>query len=31
MSCGWYNGRKVLDLAAKAVNKAKRKAAEAKK
>jgi hypothetical protein len=30
MSCGWYNGRKVLDFAAKAAAKAKRKA-EAKK
>jgi hypothetical protein len=24
MSCGWYNGRKVLDLAAKAAAKAER-------
>lgn len=31
VSCGWYNGRKVLDLAAKAASKAKRKAAAAKK
>ena len=23
MGCGWYNGRKVIDLAAKAVKKAK--------
>jgi hypothetical protein len=27
MNCGWYNGRKVLDLAAKAM----KKAAKAKK
>jgi len=31
MTCGWYNGRKVLDLAAKAAAKAKRKTAAAKK
>ena len=32
MSCGWYNGRKVLDLAAKAARKAvKVKKAEVKK
>jgi large subunit ribosomal protein L32 len=32
MSCGWYNGRKVLDLAAKASAKAERaKKAAAKK
>jgi len=24
MACGWYNGRKVLDLAAKAAAKAKK-------
>jgi hypothetical protein len=30
MSCGWYNGRKVLDLAAKVAKKAK-KATAAKK
>jgi hypothetical protein len=24
MNCGWYNGRKVLDLAAKAAAKAKK-------
>ena len=29
MSCGWYNGRKVIDLAAKATKKAKK--AEQKK
>ncbi|MEK7501594.1 MAG: 50S ribosomal protein L32 [Patescibacteria group bacterium] len=30
MNCGWYNGRKILDLAAKAARKAKRKS-DAKK
>lgn len=25
MNCGWYNGRKVIDLAAKAAAKAKKK------
>lgn len=30
--CGWYNGRKVIDMAAKAVKKEKaKKAASAKK
>lgn len=29
MSCGWYNGRKVIDIAAKASAKAKK--AETKK
>jgi len=31
MACGWYNGRKVLDLAAKAAKKAKKQTAAAKK
>lgn len=31
MSCGWYNGRKVLDLTIKASAKAKKAAAAAKK
>ena len=31
MSCGWYNGRKVLDLAAKAARKATAKAKKAEK
>ncbi len=31
VSCGWYNGRKILDLVAKAARKAKKKAAEAKR
>ena len=26
MNCGWYNGRKVIDIAAKSAAKAKRKA-----
>lgn len=31
MSCGWYNGRKVLDLAAKVAKKAKKHAEATKK
>jgi hypothetical protein len=27
MGCGWYNGRKVIDIAAKAAAKSKRKTA----
>ncbi|MES2215898.1 MAG: 50S ribosomal protein L32 [Patescibacteria group bacterium] len=30
MSCGWYNGRKVLDLAAKAAKKAAKATSQAK-
>ena len=30
MSCGWYNGRKVVDMAAQAVKKANKKTAVAK-
>ena len=29
MGCGWYNGRKVIDMAAKAAAKAKKTAAKA--
>ncbi len=31
MACGWYNGRKVLDIAAKAAAKSKKKQASASK
>lgn len=31
MSCGWYKGRKVIDLAAKAARKANKKTAAAKR
>lgn len=30
MNCGWYNGRKVIDLAAKAARKANKKTSQAK-
>jgi hypothetical protein len=30
MNCGWYNNRKVIDIAAKATRKANKKTAEKK-
>jgi len=31
MNCGWYNGRKILDLAAKVAKKTKKQTETAKK